>query len=521
MKLYKEQLDLFYKENKGFKSFVKSGLRKVKEVSKAALAALAIVPVTYACISALPTESYKTSGEVQNAVDLLQADDTYGSLVNSQLYKELAIKTDKQFYLAPALPSNKDSINIVYDEDFSDVAMDAISDTIDEYNEVLQMVGKEYSLNLSNKGNLGLYDIELKVSKDFKKGTAGYYTAINLAKGQRINAKVTIYKAALDTEDYGLIRTTFTHELAHYFGLGDLYVYEGSGVDSIMSDAGIAKNAFLTKNDLKLMYAYLGDVKTPNDAKIANEKIDEHIEKYKSTNYHLQRLKNNFGDKLTSQIKEETGKDVTLNAITDFKDLYLMNRKYSNFLSLYFDTKDYYGLRFSDNSNYVFSNTNSKQNAKGIGSFYYDNILADCGDFYASFDNKGNLTNLFKDVSKETYKTFETDTEKVKNIKELENQGDTLTAFKRFSDMALSYYKYNVEGFNQSFTKDPSKNLDESEYVVNGEIALSKDKKYMVVNTNKGEVKFDLIKLSQKTDSKEDFSDYFTYLQNNHGYYIE
>lgn len=510
MKLNNE-LDLFYRQQTGFKNFLHKGLKKVKSVGKSALYSLGIATTSLIALTALPTDNVKTADDINHAINLLGAEDPYGSLINSNIFNKTGINIDKQIYIAPTVPSYKDTVNVVYSQDLSAPVMDALTDSLEEYNNVLKDTGKNYSLNLK-RGSVGdIFDISLNTNFIPISQESGTFYSGYLAKGQRISPTICLSKDTINSNSYNMVRSLFTHELMHYFGIGDYYVYNQNSIDTIM-DSNSARTNYLYKNDLSLLYATLSDIKTPQDAEFANQKIESHLNKFNVSNYSYNKLINKYGNNLSKQIKDKTGKDVNLSALNINNNYNLLNKQYKNNpLPLYFNNVNYQGLSYIASTKYISSVTNKGQKLMPIGEFFYNNVVVDCNGFFANFDKTGNLVDVYKDVSAKYFSNYETDAIKISKIKQQESDNKE-EADNNLAKLISDYYLKEISSYSAEPIKAEQDSLKALGYTVSEYSAISADKNFMIVKTKKGYAKYDLHKLANKDDDSNDFSDYFEHI---------
>ncbi len=266
---------LFYEsEEEKNKPVIKKTLKKISNICSNILY---YTMIGCSVIYFVPSGEQKTQQEIKEAVELLNADDSYYHNLTLGMKHKMNIVIPK-VYTPFVVPYGTRNVDIVTPSNFNDNAKQAIKDTIKEYNSVLDAMKKGYRFNYCEDKAKHLYSIDVKL-KDFTGIECGLNTStLVLFNGYKINNQIHVsYEYA---KSYKEFRTIFSHELLHTFGIGDQYLVANSTTESIMSVGVNAGSNYLEPNDIKYLFATLYDVKTQDDVSYVNSYINYHMETF-------------------------------------------------------------------------------------------------------------------------------------------------------------------------------------------------------------------------------------------------
>lgn len=394
--LYYYYMKKFAKQNKNNATCLKQK-KTTKTIFKAGIASVLTVSLLYASAALIPTNRTKSQQEIAKSVEILKANDSYYSYVNTEHFAKTGKYLNEIQYKPLTLSTNTKEIKVIIDNDFNKPAKEAISDTLTEYNEILENANQNFKFTTYEEYTVpNINDIVVK-QKSFSHNTG---MAFSVPLLNNINSFNTIF---IDTDqtDYHSVRSTFSHELLHYFGAGDLYLLdkeERNKVDSIM-DIGSHHINTLKANDIKFLFATLDNVSTKQDAERVNSYISKHLQRYSYLTTQAQNLKLKFGeDYLIKQIEKYTKKPVKLNNYYQQEEKYFLENPNFNCTS---NTK---GINISQKFCCVLdTQTENILNSKSSRDFLDKYIMFDCEDFYAVYNSNGKLLNILQEVTQNEF----------------------------------------------------------------------------------------------------------------------
>ena len=185
-------------------------------------------------LSSFPTKDAKSQEEIERSVELLNAEDSYYSFINTEYLETTGKKLSKIKYSPLVLPKGTTQVKVIVENDFNSESKQAIKDSLEEYNSVLKATNQDWQFKYYGSYTLpSMCDIVVK-KIDLEDSVVGREMGLPLA-----NSMISFSKIYLDEsyDTYHKVSKVFTHELMHYFGAGDLYLLsqeEQKSVDSVM-----------------------------------------------------------------------------------------------------------------------------------------------------------------------------------------------------------------------------------------------------------------------------------------------
>lgn len=394
---------------------LKSKKNKIKNFIKSFMLLNATL---FTSLSGVPTKEVKSQADIEKAVELLNAEDSYYSFINTEYLEKTGKKLSKIKYSPLVLPKGTTQVKVIVENDFNAESKQAIKDSLEEYNSVLKATNQDWQFKYYGSYTLpSMCDIVVK-KIDLEDSVVGREMGLPLA-----NSMISFSKIYLDEsyDTYHKVSKVFTHELMHYFGAGDLYLLsqeEQKSVDSVMGYGNDIKINTLQANDLKFLFATLDNITTQSDVDRVNNYIKEHLNKFSYVNQQGEVLKQKYGhDFLANQVSAYTNSNVVLNSI-DVNQIYFSDKQEHEKHIFLLDKSNYQkayskvnsnikGVRFGTASSSYIDETNDEvlftQNSR---EFFDNNALYSFGDNYALFDNNGKLINIFEPVTWLQYKDY-------------------------------------------------------------------------------------------------------------------
>ena len=355
-------------------------------------------------LSSFPTKDAKSQEEIERSVELLNAEDSYYSLINTTVYDVAGKRLKEVKYDPLILPKNTKEVKVIVGNDFNDESKQAIKDSLTEYNSVLNAANQDWQFKFC--GEYTLPDVaDIVVSHGTSKFIGGMQLSAPLLNGSQAFNHIFIDKEYVD---YHNVLTTFSHELMHYMGAGDLYtlsIEEQKAINSIMGVHSLTINV-LKENDIKYLFATLDNVSTQADVERVNSYIDYHLTKFNYANKVSDNLKLKFGEEfLSSQVEQYTNESVTLNNINT-TDMFLIDKLNSNNKPIINSSVKCVSVSDSFCSSFDIAKEKLSLKSESSRKFLDNNVVFDCGEYYAVFDTNGKLINLYESVSKEEFNLY-------------------------------------------------------------------------------------------------------------------